>query len=171
MATQNLLQRLDAAADTTGSSVNASDRRIEEVFVASAAITAGDFVCLDLSKSDDSDKALFVKQLKSLPLPGATATSLGIGVAIDSAAAGENVRVCIRGMVSANVDAAIAQGDRLVGTAVAGRAATAPSYRSDQKEGSGGAGAGAVTQQAHIVAIAVSVATSNVATVFVVSNF
>ena len=38
MATQNLLQRLDAAAETTGSSVNASDRRIEEVFVASAAI-------------------------------------------------------------------------------------------------------------------------------------
>ena len=167
MATQNLLQILDAAAETTGSSVNASDRRIEEVFVASAAITAGDFVCLDLSKSDDSDKALFVKQLNS----GATITSLGIGVALATAAAGESVRVCIRGMVSANVDAGIAQGDRLVGTAVAGRAATAPSYRSDQKEGSGGAGAGAVTQQNQILAIAVSVATSNVATVFVVSNF
>ena len=64
MATQNLLQRLDAAADTTGSSVNASDRRIEEVFVASEAIAAGDFVTLDLSKSDDSDKALHVKKLK-----------------------------------------------------------------------------------------------------------
>ena len=56
MATQNLLQRLDVAADTTGSSVDASNRRIEEVFIASEAITAGDFVTLDLAQSDDSDR-------------------------------------------------------------------------------------------------------------------
>ena len=97
MATQNLLQRLDTAEDTTGSSTNASNRRIEEVFIASEAITAGDFVCLDLSKSDDSDKILFVKKLNTTAI-----TSLGVGVAIATVAADENVRVCIRGMISAN---------------------------------------------------------------------
>tara|TARA_R100000734_G_C3308490_1_gene99126 strand:- start:15 stop:521 length:507 start_codon:yes stop_codon:yes gene_type:complete len=168
MATQNLLQRLDAAADTTGSSVNASDRRIEEVFIASEAIAAGDFVTLDLSKSDDSDKALHVKKLNS----GATITSLCVGVAIAAAAAaGDNIRICVRGMISANVATGVAQADRLVASSTGGRAAVAPSYRSDQKEGSGGAGAGAVTQQAHIVAIAVSAESGNAATVYVLPNF
>ena len=169
MATQNLLQRLDAAADTTGSSVNASDRRIEEVFIASEAIAAGDFVTLDLSKSDDSDKALHVKKLNS----GATITSLCVGVAIAAASAvGDNIRICVRGMISANVATGVNQGDRLVGSSTGGRAAVAPSYRSDQKEGSGGAGAGAVTQQQHIVALAVSASGgTNVATVYVLPSF
>lgn len=171
MATQNLLQRLDAAAETTGSSVNASDRRIEEVFVASEAIAAGDFVTLDLSKSDDSDKALHVKKLTDSVT--ASITSLCVGVAIAAAAAaGDNIRICVRGMISANVATGVAQGDRLVGSSTGGRAAVAPSYRSDQKEGSGGAGAGAVTQQQHIVAVAVSASGgTNVATVYVVPNF
>ena len=167
MATQNLLQRLDPASQTTGSSVNVSDRRIEEVFIASEAISAGDFVCLNLDKSDDSDKALHVKKLTVTPI-----SSLGIGVAIASAPAGENIRVCIRGMVSANVDTGINQGDRLIGSSTGGRAVVAPSYRSDQKEGSGGSGAGAVTQQAHIVALAVSASgVTNVATVYVLPSF
>lgn len=166
MATQNLLQRLDPASQTTGSSTDVSDRRIEEVFIASEAITAGDFVCLDLDKANASDKALYVKKLTVTAV-----SSLGIGVAIVTAAIDANIRVCIRGMISANVDAAVAQGDRLVGSAVSGQAAVAPSYRSDQKEGSGGAGAGAVTQQASIIAVAATVAVANVATVFVVSNF
>ena len=51
MATQNLLQRLDVAADTTGSSSNASDRRIEEVFIAVEAISLGDAVSLDMSQN------------------------------------------------------------------------------------------------------------------------
>ena len=109
MATQNLLQRLDKAADTTGSSVDASDRRIEETFVAAEAIAAGDFVTLDLNQSDNSDKALFVKKLTSTAI-----SSLGVGVAIKAAADGEAVRVCIRGMIAANVATGIAQGDRLV---------------------------------------------------------
>jgi len=167
MATQNLLQRLDSAADTTGSSVNVSDRRIEEVFIASEAISAGDFVCLDLDKSDNSDKALYVKKLTVTPI-----SSLGIGVAIAAAGIGENIRVCIRGMISANVDTGINQGYRLIGSSTAGRAVVAPSYRSDQKEGSGGAGAGAVTQQAHILAIAVGASGgTNVATVYVLPSF
>ncbi len=166
MATQNLLQRLDTAEDTTGSSTNASNRRIEEVFIASEAITAGDFVCLDLSKSDDSDKILFVKKLNTTAI-----TSLGVGVAIATVAADENVRVCIRGMISANVASGVVQGDRLVSSSTAGRAEVAPSYRSDQKEGSGGAGAGAVTQQRSIVAFAVADEDANAATVYVYSQF
>lgn len=167
MATQNLLQRLDSSAETTGSSVNASNRRIEEVFIASEAISAGDFVCLDFDRSDNSDKTLYVKKLTVTPI-----SSLGIGVAIAGASAGENIRVCIRGMVSANVDTGINQGDRLIGSSTGGRAVVAPSYRSDQKEGSGGSGAGAVTQQAHIVALAVSASgVTNVATVYVLPSF
>ena len=164
MATQNLLQRLDAAADTTGSSVNASDRRIEEVFIASEAIAAGDFVTLDLSKSDDSDKALHVKKLNS----GATVTSLCVGVAIAAAAAaGDNIRICVRGMISANVATGVAQADRLVASSTGGRAEVAPEFLTV----TGGAGAGTKVQQQHIVAIAVSAESGNAATVYVLPNF
>jgi|TARA_B100000085_G_C18536969_1_gene510391 hypothetical protein len=164
MATQNLLQRLDAAADTTGSSVNASDRRIEEVFIASEAIAAGDFVTLDLSKSDDSDKALHVKKLNS----GATITSLCVGVAIAAAAAaGDNIRICVRGMISANVATGVAQADRLVASSTGGRAEVAPEFLTV----TGGAGAGTKVQQQHIVAIAVSAESGNAATVYVLPNF
>ena len=164
MATQNLLQRLDAAAETTGSSVNASDRRIEEVFIASEAIAAGDFVTLDLSKSDDSDKALHVKKLNS----GATITSLCVGVAIAAAAAaGDNIRICVRGMISANVATGVAQADRLVASSTGGRAEVAPEFLTV----TGGAGAGTKVQQQHIVAIAVSAESGNAATVYVLPNF
>ena len=167
MATQNLLQRLDKAADTTGSSVDASNRRIEETFIAAEDISAGDFVTLDLNQSDDSDKALYVKKLTATAI-----SSLGIGVAIEAAAEGDAIRICIRGIISANVDNGINQGERLIGSSTAGRAVVATSYRSDQKEGSGGPGAGAVTQQEHIVAIAVSASGgTNVAKVYVLPNF
>lgn len=164
MATQNLLQRLDAAADTTGSSVNASDRRIEEVFIASEAIAAGDFVTLDLEKSADSDKALYVKKLNS----GGTITSLCVGVAIAAAsAADDNIRICVRGMISANVATGVAQADRLVASSTGGRAEVAPEFLTV----TGGAGAGTKVQQKHIVAIAVSAESGNAATVYVLPNF
>ena len=166
MATQNLLQRLDAAADTTGSSVNASDRRIEEVFIASEAIAAGDFVTLDLSKSDDSDKALHVKKLTDSVT--ASITSLCVGVAIAAAAAaGDNIRICVRGMISANVATGVAQADRLVASSTGGRAEVAPEFLTV----TGGAGAGTKVQQQHIVAIAVSAESGNAATVYVLPNF
>ena len=165
MATQNLLQRLDTAEDTTGSSTNASNRRIEEVFIASEAITAGDFVCLDLSKSDDSDKILFVKKLNTTAI-----TSLGVGVAIATVAADENVRVCIRGMISANVVSTVAQGDRLVSSSTAGRAEVAPEFRTDLGDGTGTT-TGTVVQQRSIIAFAVGAESSNAATVYVYSQF
>ena len=161
MATQNLLQRLDQAADTTGSSVDASNRRIEEVFIASEAITAGDFVCLDLSKSADSDKVLFVKQLTST-----AATNLCVGVAIATAAAGENVRVCIRGMISANVATGVAQGDRLVASSTAGRAEEYADVSIDE----GGSATKTVSFKP-IVAFAIALESGNFATVYVYPQF
>ena len=168
MATQNLLQRLDKAADTTGSSINASNRRIEETFIVAetTGIASGDFVTLDLNQSDDSDKALYVKKLTVTPI-----SSLGIGVALEAGAEGAAIRICIRGICSANCDNSVVQSDRLIGSSTAGRAVVATEYRSDQKEGDGGAGVGAVTQQEHIVAWAVGGASGNVAKVYVLPNF
>ena len=123
MATQNLLQRLDQASETTGSSV-----------------------------------------------AGALQISLGVGVAIAAAAAGENVRVCIRGMISANVVSTVAQGDRLVSSSTAGRAEVAPEFRTDLGDGTGTT-TGTVAQQRSILAVAVSIATSNIATVYVFPKF
>lgn len=161
MATQNLLQRLDQASETTGSSDNASNRRIEEVFIASEAITAGDFVCLDLSKSADSDKLLFVKKLTST-----AATNLCVGVAIATAAEDANVRVCIRGMISANVDSGVAQGDILVASSTAGRAEV---YADVTIEESGSATK--TVSFKPIVAFAVALESGNFATVYVYPKF
>ena len=161
MATQNLLQRLDQASETTGSSADASNRRIEEEFIASEAITAGDFVCLDLSKSDDSDKILFVKKLTST-----AATNLCVGVAIAAAAEDANVRVCIRGMISANVDTGVAQGDRLVASSSAGRA----EVYADVTIVEGGSATKTVSFKP-IVAFAVGAEADNFATVYVYPQF
>tara|TARA_R100000664_G_scaffold9048_1_gene15051 strand:+ start:8930 stop:9427 length:498 start_codon:yes stop_codon:yes gene_type:complete len=165
MASQNLLQRLDKAADTTGSSVDASNRRIEEVFIAAEAIVAGDFVTLDLNQSDDSDKVLYVKKLTATAI-----SNLGIGVALESASIDGNIRICIRGICSANVDSGIAQSDRLVASSTAGRAEKAPEFRTDLGDGTGTT-AGTVVQQAHIVAWAVSAESGNVANVYVLPQF
>ena len=161
MATQNLLQRLDQASETTGSSDNASNRRIEEVFIASEAITAGDFVCLDLSKSADSDKLLFVKKLTST-----AATNLCVGVAIATAAEDANVRVCIRGMISANVDSSVAQGDILVASSTAGRAEVYADVTIEE----GGSATKTVSFKP-IVAFAVGAESGNFATVYVYPKF
>lgn len=123
MATQNLLQRLDKAADTTGSSADASDRRIEEVFIAGAALSAGDFVSLDMTQVTDSDIALYVQKVDSADY------LCPVGVVIADADAGANVRVCVRGVIEANVSGvsiAIAAGDSLFigGTAGVGFAKT-----------------------------------------------
>ena len=154
MASQNLLQRLDKAADTTGSSVDASNRRIEEVFIAAEAIVAGDF-----------DKVLYVKKLTATAI-----SNLGIGVALESASTDGNIRICIRGICSANVATGIAQADRLVASSTAGRAEKAPEFRTDLGDGTGTT-TGTVVQQAHIVAWAVSAESGNVANVYVLPQF
>lgn len=153
MATQNLLQRLDVAADTTGSSVDASNRRIEETFIAAEAVSAGDFLCLDLSQSDDSDKALKVK--KATDVATAVNTGLCVGVCIADADADAAVRVLLRGIIDdANVATGAAAGSSLIPSSTAGRcdAATA-------------------TDTAKIVAYSLEAATSNTAKVYVFPQF
>ena len=163
MATQNLLQRLDVAADTTGSSVDASNRRIEEVFIASEAITEGDFVTLDLSQSDDSDKLLKVAQLDN----AAFSSNHCVGVAIADAAAGENVRVCLRGIIEANVATGSTEGKYLMSSSTAGRAAIATQFLTD----SDGTGTDVLADVPQMFAYALEDATSNSAKVFVIPQF
>ena len=116
MATQNLLQRFDTAEDTTGSSSNVSDRRIIEVFIASESITAKDAVALDMSQTTDADKALKVVQCTDN-----NTDKLFVGVALESATAGQTVKVVIRGFVEANVAGATVEGSYLQAGATAGR--------------------------------------------------
>ena len=153
MASQNLLQRLDTAADTTGSSVDASNRRIEEVFIAAEDVSAGDFLCLDLSQSDDSDKLLKVK--KATDVATASATGLCVGVALQDAEEDSNVRVLLRGIIDdANVATGTAAGSSLIPTATAGRCDGATA-----------------TDTAKIVAYSLEAATSNTAKVYVFPQF
>ena len=58
MATNTLLQSLNDS--TNQATAGSSNRRQVETFIASAAIDQGDAVSLDASKTDDSDKALYV---------------------------------------------------------------------------------------------------------------
>lgn len=155
-----LLQRLDVAGDTTGSSVFASNRSVEEVFIAAEAVSAGDFLCLDLSQSDDSDKLLKVK--KGTDIGTAAATGLIVGVCIADAASGENVRVLLRGIISANVATGVAAGDRLVPSSTAGRAE--PQVAIDE------AGA-AIVNLVPLVAYAIGAESGNFADVYVFPQF
>lgn len=159
MATQNLLQRLDAAAETTGSSASASDRRIEEVFVAVDAITAGQAVSLDYTQGTDSDKALKVKPTDA----GGAKLYFCVGIALEAASAGDPVRVCIRGICEANVAAATAPGDVLQAGTVVGELAI--------RQVSVDEGGAAQFDLLPIVAVATEAAAAGVATVYVLPNF
>lgn len=119
MASNTLLQRLDTAALTTGSSVGASHRRQVEDFISSAAIVAGDVVGLDNTKTG-ADRVLFVKQAAAVT----NGNPLAIGVALDAASgADERVRVVVAGYVEGvNCTAgAVATGKPLIAGAVAGQ--------------------------------------------------
>jgi len=113
MATNDLLQRLDTAALTTGSSDAASDRRRTEKFIAAGAIAANDLVSFDLSQTADSDKMLKVVGADS----GTATASIAIGAALGAAAAGDIVEVIVRGLATVAIDGsgtAVAAGDGLV---------------------------------------------------------
>ena len=122
MATSTLLQKI-FAADESGvgeDSVLDSNRRQVETFICSEAIDDGDIVCLDISKSTDGEKMLYVKKANT----GAGATTLTIGVADQSTGeAGDTVRVVIKGFKKdANVATGGNTGDRIVGSSTGGRA-------------------------------------------------
>jgi hypothetical protein len=114
MATSELIQYLG-----TGSGVSTSHRRTEETFLASAAITAGDAVSFDLSKTADGDKTLYVIKADT---DTATAKCF-VGIALETqATVGGKIKVCIAGICDANVAAAVAgAGEALVIGATGGR--------------------------------------------------
>jgi hypothetical protein len=153
MATQNLLQRLDVAEDTTGSSADASNRRIEEVFICaeSTGISSGDAVALDMSQTSDSDKALKVVQATD------NATDrLFVGVALEDAVDGANIRVCIRGFVEANVSGSTLAGSLLQVGSTAGQLAVRSLTTYDGKK---------------ICAVSTEADAANVATIYVYPQF
>lgn len=100
MATSTLVQFLEA-----GEPASVMNRRQTETFIAGAAITAGDWVQVDASKTD-ADKVLYAIQAAGTFANG---NPLVVGVALTSAAAaGDTVEVCIAGYVAAaNVAAAV----------------------------------------------------------------
>jgi len=123
MATSTLIQKL-FASDESGvgeDSIKVSNRQEMETFFASEAISDGDLVCLDISKTSDGDKMSYVKKLKA----DAGLTAVGIGIAdqtISSNEVGNQIRVVIKGFkAGANVATGAAIGERIVGTSTAGR--------------------------------------------------
>ena len=119
MATNTILQSLNTSAE--GAGVGSSARRQIETYIASGAIAAGDLVCFDITKTDDSDKCLHITKADT----GSGNTIVCVGFALDAAlAAGDPVNVTVAGLhESANVAAATAAGDRLIASGTAGRAA------------------------------------------------
>lgn len=112
MATTDIVNYL-----ATGEGTDVMSRRKVQTFIAGGSITANDAVAYDFSQSVDGDKALYVVQAD---IDVATAKCFA-GIALDTAASGEEVRVVVRGIAEANVDAATAQGDLLQIGANAGR--------------------------------------------------
>ena len=100
MATNTLLQYLQAD-DGNGVALTGSPshRRQVERFIASSAIAEGDAVSFDTSKTADSQKTLFVVPADT----GAQTSKCFVGVALNAAAANEELNVVISGLAIANV--------------------------------------------------------------------
>ncbi|UCG43744.1 MAG: DUF2190 family protein [candidate division WOR-3 bacterium] len=100
MATSTLIQFL-----AEGEEAATSHRRQIETFIASAGITAGDWVQFDTGATD-ADRALKVTNDANT---FGTGNPLIVGVALDTVAAGEQIRVVVSGYAEgANVAAAVA---------------------------------------------------------------
>ena len=116
MATSSLIQFLSA-----GEAGDTSNRRQIETFFANGAIAAGDWVQFDPNKTG-ADRTLYVIEATAT---FATGNPLVVGVALEAAAADEQVRVVVAGYAeNANVAAAVnAAGIALVvDNTLAGRA-------------------------------------------------
>lgn len=114
MATSTLIQFL-----ATGQGIDTSNRRQLETFLADGAIAQGAPVMFDIAETADGDKAVKVVE-------GAADKAM-IGIAIEAAAAGAQVRVCLAGICEALVkgtnnagNSAIAAGDYICQGDVAG---------------------------------------------------
>jgi len=109
MATSRSIQYLGSDGSGVISDGDLSSRRQVEVFLAGAAITAGEWVVLDTSKTADLQCVYVIKA------PGSSTVSAGVmGVALADAASGAQVQVVVRGYAaSAKVNTSTAQGNAL----------------------------------------------------------
>ena len=159
MATQNIVQYLETSqyfadqrdGSTTSIGPEAMNRRQIETFIAGGVIAANDLVALDFSATGDGTIGITVVKANS----GSADSVAGLGFALSSAAAaGETVDVTIAGIhVSANVAGAVAKGDRLSISAVAGQADTYVN-----------------SDTVPVLAYALEADTANVASVFVIKQ-
>ena len=125
MATNTLVQYLETS-QVTGLGVSvpvgagAMNRSQTETFLAGGAITEGDWLALDTSKTG-ADKALYVVEASGVATVGQANV---IGVALASVAAEEKVLVCVAGYCAKASVATAAAGAALVGPiGTAGQAA------------------------------------------------
>jgi len=89
MATSTLIQFLEA-----GEAGDTSNRRQTETFLANGAITKGDWVQVDTTKTG-ADRTLFVVEAGG----NATGNGLVVGVATQTVIAGDRVKVVVQGYV------------------------------------------------------------------------
>lgn len=161
MPTNDILQCLNDGADF---GVTTSARRRVEVFIASAPVAEKDAVSLDMSKTVDADKALFVLKADT---DTATATAF-VGVVLKSAepdgslTAGSRVFVVTAGPAEAKVNTSTVAGNRLTLGSTGGQLEIVP----DVAEG----GSATVVLRS-IAAIACEADTLGVATVLVYNQF
>jgi hypothetical protein len=177
MSTTSYINRI-FGRDESGvneATVSASARRKVETFVAGEAIAVGDFVALNFAETADGEKGLVVKKADS----SNTDIICVVGVAIEAATTDETssdsgstndrtklIKVVVAGLVDqANVDGSVVKGDRLVASSTAGRAATAPSFRTDLGDGTGTT-TGTVEQAPQIIGIACEADAANKALVY-----
>jgi hypothetical protein len=95
MATSTLVQFLESSDN--GGTINTSNRRQIETFIAKEAIAAGDAVAFDVLATDDSDTTLGVYKADANSSP----VRVPIGVALALAASGDQVQVCLAGVCDA----------------------------------------------------------------------
>lgn len=126
MATTTILQKLDQVTDplvsgTVGSTVTTINRSQTETFLAGSAITAGQWVAFDVTKTG-ADRVLFVVPAALTAL--GNALTCGVAKAAQATVGGK-VEVVISGLASvANVNATVtAAGVALAVVAVTGEAA------------------------------------------------
>lgn len=116
MATNTILKSLE----TTPVGEVQNYRQTETFIVGTGGVTLGDFVAYDFTKGDLTMTKFVVRSDL-----GITAAQMCIGVALASAAAGEKVEVCVRGVCEGKTLAIAAAGAPLCINGLQGAAATA----------------------------------------------
>lgn len=154
MATSTLVQFL-----AEGSGTDTSARRQVQTFIAAEAIAANDAVSLDLAQAIDGDKSLKVMKADT----GTATDKCFVGIALEGAAAGARIDVCIAGICEANVAGTTAAGSILQIGSTAGRL--------DVRTTAVNEGGAATFNLFPVCGIAAEADTANVATIFVFKQF